>query len=83
MRVKPEVYISILKDPKWAPFLLFKKDKSVWVDLKKYSANKCYLPINVGFQTYVEGFLFTQQLYADKYRTKDDKVQLEMEADHD
>ena len=77
MIVEDELFTKILKDPKWIQFLLHKEDGSIWIDLKKYSDNKCYLPIGNDIGSYVDGYLFTEKLYNDKYRTKDSLVELE------
>jgi hypothetical protein len=73
LEIEREVFNAIISDHKWQHFLVF-KDADVYVDLKKYSENKCYLPIDSEFQSYIVGFTFTKELYACPYRSQDDLV---------
>lgn len=77
MKVHPELLDEILKDPSWNKLIRFKEDKTIWIDLEAYSDGKYYLPIGKGYDSYTKGYLFTQKLYEDKYRTKDNLLELE------
>lgn len=72
--IKREEFQAILDDPKWAPFLVFDKERNVFVDLKRYSENKCYLPVKSEYQDYVAGFFITKKLYECVYRSQNDLV---------
>ena len=76
LKVKPETLHKILSDYKWNKFIVYDKNHKPMIDLKKYSEGKCYLPIGDGFSNYIDGFLFTNDLYECPYRTQDDLVYL-------
>jgi len=74
--IEKDLFMKIRSDRKWLPFLVFDTNGRTLIDLEKYSANKCYLPIG---NDYVNGYLFTQKLYDDKYRTENNLVLLAYE----
>lgn len=82
MKIARDLFHAIRLDPRWLPFLVF-NDEGTWVDLEKYSDNKTYLPINVGEQPYIRGFLFMKELFADKYRTPDNFVKIEPQGEEE
>jgi hypothetical protein len=77
VRVNIETFDAITKDPEWLKVLV-KKEDGLYIDLEAYSKRKTYLPINVGTQPYIEGFLFVKKLWDDRYRTPDHCVKLEL-----
>jgi len=73
LEISQEIFKAIINDYAWSKFLVH-KDGNVFVDLKKYSDNKFYLPIKSEFQSYCVGFKFTNDLYACPYRDQNDLV---------
>lgn len=78
MIIEEELFTELLKDPDWYKLLLHRVDGSIWIDLKAYSDLGHYLPIGKGLDNYTKGYIFTQKLYDDKYRTKDNLIELEL-----
>lgn len=81
MKISREDFLEMVKDIKWNQLILHKMDGTIWIDLEKYSAGKVYLPIGKGYDAYTKGFLLTQKLYEDRYRTNDNLVELELERE--
>lgn len=75
LEIPVEQYLAILKDPDWQKFLVF-KGPDVFVDLKKYSDNKYYLPVKSEYQSSVVGFFFMTKLFKCPYRSQDDLVHI-------
>ncbi len=74
LEITHEQLEAILKDAAWLPFLVFDNSGNVFVDLKKYSDNKFYLPVKSEFQSSVVGFFFMKDLFKCPYRSQDDMV---------